>query len=229
MVEVDRPDLRLSVDALEMCILIGRATALLHEEPDLEPEERRHAAQRLVFEMKDLIDTMHLWLASLPEAWKPTQVNGLLTSEPIAFHTETSHGPMPRRLAIHHDMWLAYMLEYREVTELVMRESMIELFEMIEALSDSPDPQFFQDCIEQEVDEIKHITDAIIAQIPKFRYLAFNSKGPLQRSFERPELAGRFHSIFAMTIMDKAAHVPVEAKLIARWVFESVKVDYQLH
>lgn len=229
LVEIDRPDLRLSADALEMSVLIGRATALLHAEPDLEPEERLDAAKTLCGEMRELMDVMHMWLDSLPAGWKPRHLNGHMDGEPTAFYTSNKHGPMHQSLIIYHDIWLAYMLEFRDATEIVLRESLIELLQMVEALSDAPDLDNLQDCIQQEIDAIRRISNSIIEMIPKFKHLALTTKGSLQRSFARPELAGRFQSMFAMAVMEAADHVPLEDKAVAMWINDSIKIDYQLH
>ncbi|QIW94830.1 hypothetical protein AMS68_000348 [Peltaster fructicola] len=228
-VNTSKPDLHLSVTCVKLAVVCGQVNVLVHEDADLKLNEKVNRAKQLLADMRALKSGTDTWLANMPPAWMPQQRDGNLKQLPPTFVPASQYGPQPVHNMIFQDMELAAMLNFYQTTSIVAHECMIELYTLIDALSEDPDSEATENIIRLEKAAIVHLADTILATFPTFvKAAALAGPGVPKRSSARADLAGRFFALFSMLVFSRAEHVPQHAKTVARWVIESIQVDYAL-
>ena len=165
----------------------------------------------------------------MPPGWLPRMVDGSPPKMPANWVPPSRHGPQPIHYSMFSDMQMAAALNFYQTTNIVVHESKIELLELIKALSDDSKAEHFDQLIALEVQAVVALSNAIMATFPGFLLAAKLAGGRTpERSKNRADNAGRFFAMFSMPVFLKSEHVPEEHKFVARWLIDSIRVDYAL-
>lgn len=205
---VDRPDVHFSSDILHMSRLSAAAKSLTQNAWDSWTSSADEIGEftQIERESQDLIASIEKWTTKTYGVSKPrtittenvTQAHGLRDAFSIC------DPPYPRlNLHDHQDIWLAYKLNCHCASQIVFRESLVDLIKYKAGLQKQELGIDSTQRILAEQRAVEKLSEAIIRSYPLFLSV------PDQKSEESPSplqgrMAGRLFSIFPMWVIQRA-------------------------
>ena len=185
--------------------------------------------ERLLRDMQTLLISIETWTKSLTKTSKP-----LL--EPLDETTEgqwTSTVPIPLfKCPItlrYHDLWLAYMWNFHAASQIVLRESLVEITDNIARFqpgSHEAEEEMQRLHTEQRI-SIHALSSTIIRTFPQL--LGFMHKDTqVPYSLPQGQVAGRFFSLFAMSVVRAARFTSDEHKQSATDIINWINASHGL-
>lgn len=178
-------------------------------------------AEELLRTMRDVVVSMETWAAQLAAQWRPRRDETPSTQEEEAARgrqsTITFTPPFAHLPALHYsDPWLAYKWNFHAASQIVLRQSMVEL---MEHLSPSPRPDAERDVYAEEKAGLREATRKLAGSIIEscIPLLGFSSQGA---AYPRGKMARRFFAICAMWVVQRAKLASEEQRRTAGDVLE---------
>ena len=205
---IDRPDLHISADIMHMNVLSAAAKILTQniEDSGVESAEEIEKSRQLAHEGQDLVTSMEKWTSELSGVWKPKTINSRSIAQPNEMSCSSSlsipHFPCPRVLG-YQDIWLAYKLNCHYASQIVFRESLVDIIKYRAKLQNLELDLENVERIGAERHAVDGLSAAIIQSYPSLLGFTHQQSGephsPLQG-----RMAGRLFSIFPMWVIQKA-------------------------
>jgi len=128
---VDRPDNHISADVLHMNILSAAVKKLTQSSEDIGStlEEKVEQSTQLVRSIQDH-DSIESWTSAMTGVWKPEVTDPRHIARPREmdepFDLPIPHFPCPCVLS-YHNLWLAYLWNFHAASQIVLRESLVDV------------------------------------------------------------------------------------------------------
>jgi len=222
---VDRPDNHISADVLHMNILSAAVQKLARSSADIGSTsgEKVEQSRQLVRSIQDLIASMESWTLAMTGVWKPEVMEPRHITQPREmdepFDLPIPQFPCPRMLS-YHNLWLAYLWNFHAASQIVLRESLVEVINYSAMIhgDQGPDPERLER-IHREQEAVHRLSSVIIQSLPPL--LGFTHRHDLEpRSPPHGKMAGRSFSVCSMWVIQKARFTSPEHKHTASEVIK---------
>lgn len=224
MLDAGRPDIHVGADVLKITTLCAESKMLVQNRES--SEDLAQQAEDLLGRMRGLFHDMDAWTHSLANLWTSTMID----AAPIARYRQTDH-PLASftcpSLLNYSDNWIAYLWTFHTASQVVLRESVIELIDYRAQMRIRDVDASDKASIRQQEDEIEALAGSIIRSFPRLMGLT-DDAGEVQAAQSQGIMAGRFLALFAMNIVREAAHASPEHKLTASNVIQWVSKRHTL-
>jgi hypothetical protein len=204
---MDEPDLHMLSDILQMSIFSTEVERLQKISNDIGVElaETLDQARQLVLAIQDLITSIDQWTSEINKEWKPQAHDNHLIPQAWEID-EASETTLPRfpcpRFSSYCNIWMAYMRSFHYASQIILRESLIELINLNAILRGEGDPTVEEmQSIENQKHEVDVLSTSIIRSYPELLGIA-NRHG--LRPLPQGKMVGRFFSLFSMWVVQKA-------------------------
>lgn len=205
---LDMPDLHISADITRMSILIAAARKLLDathgNSPAASPTQQQ--AEQLASTIQDLLSSIENWTSAVPGAWRSlgSDADDVLQPpeelDPTRF--PIPQFPCPKKLD-YHDPWLAYMWNFHAASQIILRESLVDILEYCIAMSSQQDlmPDHTQHILNEQL-AVDQLSAGIIRSIPSLLHFTKQTQEPF--SFPQGRMVGRLFSLFPIGVVQRA-------------------------
>jgi hypothetical protein len=221
---VDRPDIHISADVLHMNILSAAVKKLTQSSEDIgsTSEEKVEQSRQLVRSIQDLIASIESWTSAMTGVWKPEVTDPRHIAQPREmdepFDLPIPHFPCPRMLS-YHNVWLAYLWNFHAASQIVLRESLVDVINYSATIQGREPDQENMERIHSEQEAVHRLSFAIIQSFPPL--LGFTHRhDPEPSSPPHGKMAGRFFSLCSMWVVQKAQFTSLEHKQTASEVIK---------
>ncbi|KAI1627483.1 hypothetical protein EDD37DRAFT_263033 [Exophiala viscosa] len=226
--DLDWVPLRIFSDIYKMNVLSSEANKLRQGENSRPiPRESIEQARQLADSTLLLLRSVETWPMMTIDHWKAETVDPNTISETDSL----PNLPMPQftcpRVLSYHDIWSAYMWSFHAASQIILRESLIDTFELI-GLSqlEAGDPED-TDQIQHQTEVIHRLSAVLIRSFPQL--LGFVHKDTSEGHFRlQGGTAGRALVLFPMRVLQMSSFSPPEHKQTALAVIEWVNSTYRL-
>ena len=179
---------------------------------------------------QDLIASIEKWTSELADTWsrKATDLDNISRPHKSREYFELSIPIIPRPSILdHHDVWLAYKLNCHSASQIVFRESLVDLIKYRARIQNQELDQDSLNYNRTQVRAVGTLSTAIIQSYPSF--LGFTHKNSEETlSPIQGRMAGRLFSIFPMWVIQRAQYTSDGHKRIASDVTEWINYRHGL-
>ncbi|ORY56412.1 uncharacterized protein BCR38DRAFT_469504 [Pseudomassariella vexata] len=195
------------------------------------PDAVLQRAKLLVSSIRELNASVDSWAAKLTGVWKPEVKDP--RSIPIS-QVEEGGFPVPRfpcpRFLSYHDICLAYLWNPHAASQLVLRESLVDVIRYISSLGplEEGDEAEAETFIEEEKAAVEWLSSVIIRSLPPLLGFTHRQEGRRPHSFTQGKMAGRLFSLFSMWVVERAQFTSVLHKQTAREVTAWINSSHRL-
>lgn len=151
-----QPDLHISTHVFEISKLCADAQGLL-DDPSKSADEFIHKTTALISECEE-------WMNHLPEQWRARKLR-----------TEIDF-PL-QEVSLHHDIWLAYMLNFHNASRICMREALLDVIANRQGLGSDED-------IQESTAVITELSKSLLETMPQLLGLVDFSGRPRQSEWD---------------------------------------------
>ncbi|KAK9236696.1 hypothetical protein V1525DRAFT_197763 [Lipomyces kononenkoae] len=219
----------ISVDVQQMNTFAAAAKNLTLDGEIAGPisSEKVEQARQLAQAIQDLISSIESWTAAVTDVWRPKTID-----PPYISDTDDSskfsipHFTCPRVLS-YHDIWLAYMWNFHAASQIILRESLVDVINYITSRQMQEPGLEDMERIQGEQDAVNRLSSILIRSFPQL--LGFthkNTSGPYLPA--QGKMAGRYFSLFSMCVVQRARSTPPEHKQSASEVIEWINSTHGL-
>jgi hypothetical protein len=224
-----QPDIHISADVLQMNTLSAAAKNLTQIN-DITPMEKVAQARQLVHAIQNLLTAAEKWTSQLNGVWKPDTIDPQQIVGPRE-PEERSNLPIPLftcpRFLSYHDVWLVYMWNWHAASQIVLRESLVDVINYSTTLQGKELDMEEIERIQNGRDAVDRLSAAIIRSIPMllgFTHRPSQGRGPAPQG----KMAGRFFSFFSLWVVQRANFTSLQHKETASQVIEWIKSTHRL-
>lgn len=210
------PDLHVCVDVEKMVVLCSAGRKLM-QESDAVHEAKR--ASELLKKMREVVDSMQSWGPQVDDGWRPQRVDIYPAKEGES--PATSRFTMSPMLQ-YSDPWLAYKWNFHAASQIVLRQSMVEIMEHSSNLQDVEEDSNAEEIAAMEEATIQLATTIIGSCVP---LLGFSKETSLHT---RGKMAKRFFAVCALWVVQQARFTSTEQKETATEVLEWIDRTHRL-
>ena len=227
---INRPDIHISADVLHMNILVAAVKKLTQDGKKTRSNtlERVEQASQLVDTIQSLLISVVSWTSAMTGVWKPQQVDSRHYKDAV---DDLSGSPIPvipcPRVLTYHDIWLAHMWTFHAASQIVLRESLGDVFNYITTLQGQLPDSGVMECIQKQREVVERLAGAIIRSIPTLLGIK-NDPQQDSQSVPRGRMAGRFFSLYSMWVVRRAKLTSLEHKDTASRVCEWIQSRHGL-
>lgn len=219
---IERPDLRICTDVLQMNDLSAIAKTLVQSTEVVETTRTANLnqARQLAQEMQDLIVSIEGWTSEMSGVWtaRVEDPQNIAQPQDVDESPEFQIPQFPHsRFLSYDDISLAYIWNFYAASQIVLRESLVDVIDYITTLQNrGPPDEDTMEIIEKQRNEVDVLSSNIIGSFPML--LGFT---PVQRGIGRlrlPQqgrLAGRLFALCSMWIIQRARFVSAQHKQTA--------------
>ncbi|KAL9106006.1 MAG: hypothetical protein Q9227_008914 [Pyrenula ochraceoflavens] len=229
---IDRPDIHISADVLHMNILSAAARKLTQSSGDdgAPALEKLEQARTLLNTMQELITAIDSWTSLTSGAWQPKNTDPQDIAQPPDVSSLTT-SPIPRfpcpNVLSYHELWLAYMWNFHAASQIVFRESLIDVINYGATMQGQALDVEDMERIQGERDAIDTLAATIIRSFPPL--LGFTHRDSREpNSLPQGRMAGRFFSLFSMWVVQRAQFTSAQHKQTASEVTQWINDSYGL-
>lgn len=227
---VNRPDLHISSDCLQMNVLCAAAKKLTDGQVGGTAGEKAQHAQQLIGAIRSLTNAMDGWTSHLKStAWGPriVDVDRLLPpTEAVGHHSTERYPPLPQpHILRYQDNWLAYIWNFHSASQIVLRESLVDVIEYYSDIADFEEPEYLEVATSQ-YDTVRSLSENIMESYPPL--LGFQEDPTEETCFARGKMAGRFFILFSMWVVQRAKFTTSEHKQLASRVTDWIKSSHRI-
>ncbi|KAK9365301.1 hypothetical protein V1509DRAFT_407381 [Lipomyces kononenkoae] len=221
--------LRISVDVQQMNTLAAAAKKLTLGSEVARPisSEKVEQARQLAQAIEDLISSIESWTATITDVWRPKTIDPHYISETdVSSKFSIPHFICPRLLS-YHDIWLAYMWNFHAASQIVLRESLVDVINYNTSRQMQEPGLEDMERVQREQDAVNRLSSILIRSFPQL--LGFTHKdtrGPYLPA--QGKMAGRYFSLFSMCVVQTARSTPPEHKQSASEVIEWINSTHGL-
>ena len=225
-----RPDLHIAADMLHMNTMSAELKNFIRAAQEtLEvPEYTILQAQQLASSTQDLITTVETWSRAVAEQWKPKQLDA---DQEVLSPIRRSSLPIPHfpcpKLLNYHDLWLAYMWNLHAAAQIVLRESLIELIDYIEAHSEqAPDLEGMTQIHQDQAFAVEQLSSAIVRSLPQLT--GFKHRHESNYTPHRGKMTGRLFALCSLRVVQQANWTSEVHKKTADEIVEWMRMRHGL-
>jgi hypothetical protein len=224
--DIDFLPLHISVDVQQMNALAAAAKKLTLGSAVARPisSEKVELARQLAQAIEALISSIKSWTAMTTDVWRPKTIDPHYMDVSSKF--PIPHFTCPQLLS-YHDIWLAYMWNFHAASQIVLRESLIDVINYT-ASGQMQEPGLEDmERIQREQDAVNRLSSILIRSFPQL--LGFTHKdtrGPYLPA--QGKMAGRYFSLFSMCVVQSARSTPPKHKQTASEVIEWINSTHGL-
>jgi hypothetical protein len=227
---MERPDLFICTHVLRMNVLCAVSRTLMQSATDDAATtsmrlEKLDRARQLVREMQEMTVTVENWASEMSRVW----VNAC-EEDATAIVAQGPSFPTPyfpySRLITYDDIWLAYIWNFYAASQVVLRESLIEMIEYTVALQGDGATLTAEDelAIQQQRDWVEVLSSTILKSFPQLLGFIYQSAAPGRPGVvHQGRMAGRLFALFSMWVVQKARFTSVQAKqtasTVVSWIY----------
>jgi len=221
---INIPELHISADILRMNILSAAAKKLIEsrENSSATSPEQIQQARELASAMQDLIASIDSWTPAISLIWKPkiAEPRDIAQpqeeNDPPEFMIPTF--PCPHMLS-YHDIWFAYTWNFYAASQIVLRESLIEVirYRSVTLQMQTPHIEDTQK-IHNEQLVVDRLSATIIRSIPWL--LGFTRQAHEPYTLPQGKMVGRLFSLFSLWVVKTAQFTPIQHKQTASDVIQ---------
>ncbi|KAK9234223.1 hypothetical protein V1525DRAFT_73587 [Lipomyces kononenkoae] len=184
-------------------------------------------ARQLVQAIQDLISSIEIWTSEIADEWRPKTLDSHYISE-MYYSSKFS---IPRltcpRLLSYHDIWLASIWNFHVASQIVLRESLVDVINYVTArnmqepgLTDMKRIQSEQNAVKKTVYHPHPVSPSALGlRTQRHSRAIFPAQG---------KMTGRFFALFPMRVMQRARFTQVELKQTASEVIEWINSSHGL-
>ena len=224
--------LHISADVQQMNALAAAAKKLTHDSEltNVSLVEKIERAKHLVRAMQDLITSIMSWTAAMTKAWSPEVIDPNNVLPPWEMDV-SSMFPIPSftcpQVLSYHDVWLSYMWNFHAASQIVLRESFVDVINFIAAMQARQPNEEEVDLIQHEQDAVNGLSATIIRSFPQLLgFIHKDTRAP--NSLPQGTMAGRFFSLFSMNVVQRSRFAPPEHKKTAAEVMAWINSTHGL-
>jgi hypothetical protein len=222
---MERPDLFICTHVLRMNVLSAVSRTLVQSVTDEDATksvrlEKLYRARQLVREMQEMTVTVENWASEMSRVWVNAQEEDAAAIVAQGPSFPTPNFPYPR-LITYDDIWLAYIWNFYAASQLVLRESLVEVIEYTVALRGDNATLTAQDelAIQQQRDWVDVLSAAILRSFPQLLGFVYRSAAPGRpRVAHQGRMAGRLFALFSMWVVRRAKFTSLQDKQSASTV-----------
>lgn len=221
---IDCPDLRIYSDVLHMNLLSASARRLTEQQSDTFTlsEETEQTVRQLVEQMESLNRQIEAWTSGMIGIWLPKIRNSL----DVHLDDDTQGYPIPKfpcpKTMLHHDIWLAYMWNFHGASQIIFRESLVDVLSIISETAEE------QELIQQQIEYVEQLASSIIQSFPMLLGFTHRHKRSGPSTLPQGKMAGRLFSLFSVWVVQRAKFASEEHKKTAREVMEWINARHGL-
>ncbi|KAH8899986.1 hypothetical protein GQ53DRAFT_676167 [Thozetella sp. PMI_491] len=232
---LERPDLRICGYVLHMNILSALAKILTQtaESDESMRIQKINEANRLAQEIQDLAATVESWTSEMTRIWNTKFEDPQSIARPQDVD-ESPNFPIPRfpypHLISYDDLWLAYIWNFYAASQIVLRESLVDVINYIATIQGQGEPdEDGKPITQKQRDWVDVLSNAIIGSFPML--LGFTVR---HEQIERPQLprqgrmAGRLFALFSMWAIQRANFTSAQHKQTAAEVVDWINSRHGL-
>ena len=228
--DLDRPEIHICSDVLQMTTLVAAAKRLVPLNASSSDLCAPHVANITDnrFDMQQLINSMDIWTSEVDSTWKPTPVD----TQSIARPLDVDH-PLAYFFCSHFltysDIWVAFMWNFHAACQIIMREAFIELTVCYQRVAN---PllccEDVQSSVEQQQAAIAGLAANIITSFPSLMSFATDQSSNFASAPRQGITVGRCLALFALQVVQKSRFASLEHKRAASKAIEWVQSQYTL-
>ena len=225
-VNLERPELHISADALRVTDLRAAAKHLLASEQS-EEEKVGHAIQ-IMQGIEDFLQDMDRWTSAMTGIWKPTSHDAQPALQPAEGPTEHPDHPLKHfmcpRIFRYIDIHLVGLWTFYSACQIVLRETFVQVMRF-NANFQIQDQQVNQERVEREQSAINELSGSIIRSFPPLMGFGAGSFPPPS---SQGMMVGQFSGLFAMDVIRAVEFTSSKHKNTARKVTEWIAASHKL-
>lgn len=226
-----RPDIHISADVLHMNILSAAVRRLI-ENKDNERLDWREQATDLLTSIYDFLRSVEQWTAHLDARWKPIEIDrsALIRPRSVTAEEATTLLPIEGPIRTFHDKWLAYMWNFHTASQIILRESLIELCQSCRDVASRQsllESDNNAELIATQKNYVRRLSTTIVSILPSL--LGFTDS-PREEALppQIGDMAGRYFCFYSMWIVQRAKYTLNEERDLAARVEQWIKRTHGL-
>ena len=230
---VDRPDIHVSADVLNMNSLSAAAKQLTQtgEDTEINAEQKLEKSTQLVQSMQTLLPLIDEWVSVTTGAWKPKVFDSTYTASVSTLDVPLSL-PLPHLpcsyLLDYHNVWLAYVWNFHAASQIVLRESLIDVVKYAASLQGQvPDDEDLAR-IRDQVKAVDRLAASIIRSVPPLIGLTQGPDPETGQSRQHGKMAGRLFLVCAMWAVRRAHYASAQHRQTASEVLAWITARHGL-
>lgn len=224
--DTGRPDIHISADVLHMNILSAAVRTVI-ENGDRAFLNWREQAVELTTSICDILDSVDSWTAHLGPRWKPIEIDRAALASPRSIDANEALSLLPSAGPVRtfHDKWLAYMWNFHMASQIILRESLIELCQC------SPISTRYQVATASDEDaeliatqkiHIRRLSKTIVSILPSLSGFT-DDRHEEALPPQIGSMAGRYSCFYSMWVVQRARYTLDEEKGLAARVEQWIK------
>lgn len=228
----NRPDIHMSVDIIHMNVLSASVKKLIESSGHVGSARMETVGQadEMVLRVDHLLALIQDWTSAISGSWKPRPEDAQHIGQPLEaetpFDRPMPHFPYPQMLN-HHDAWSAYHWNLHAASQIVLRESLIELIEYSASIQEEELDEEHVGRVQAEQGAVDSLSSLIVESYPWL--LGFTQRHDPERcSPPQGKMAARFFSLLPMWVVQKARFTSLLHKQTATEVVEWITSRHRL-
>ncbi|KAF2673700.1 hypothetical protein BT63DRAFT_431674 [Microthyrium microscopicum] len=231
---IDHPDLRVCSHVLHMNILSAAAKVLMRTPTDSEAIRiaKINQAMFMMQEMHTLILTIESFMTEMKGVWKATVGDPRNIRQPEDFE-ELHNFPIPQfpyqRILSYDDIWLAYIWNFYIASQIVLRESIVNVINYTTTLQGQQAPNEHDIAsIQTQRNWIEVLSAAVIESFPQLLGFTQEQGSGWPRMPQQGRMAGRLFALFSMWVIERAQFTSDQHKKTASEVVSWINARHGL-
>ena len=230
---INRPDIRVSADVLNMNSLSAEAKQLTQNSEDTNntAAERAGKAGQLARSMQDLLPPIDDWVSATTGVWRPEVLDSTYTAPVLALDAPLDL-PLPQLpcsyLLNYHNVWLAYVWNFHSASQIVLRESLIDVIRYGATLQGQDPDEEVAARIRDQVEAVDRLAASIIRSVPPLIGLTQGPDPETGQSRQHGKMAGRLFLVCAMWTVKRAQYASAEHRQTATEVLAWITARHGL-
>ncbi len=229
---IDHPDIHIYIDVQQMIILSFAArkwTTRSSPIASAELQEVLEQTKQRVHSILARIGSMEEWMSDLTGSWRPHVLdaeNNLDLEGPFDFGQVRFRCP---QYVKYHDAWRGSLWIFHAASQIVLRESLIDLIKYGATLQERQEPDADdEERLRVQRNAVADLCGMIIRSYPGFLGVTTIRPNPGLRCASQGQMIGRFNSLFSLSVVQMAKSAPSEHKETASKVIAWIHSNHGL-
>ncbi|KAK6383421.1 hypothetical protein LTS17_002713 [Exophiala oligosperma] len=224
--------LRISSNIHQINTIAAAVTKLIQSEQGIKSTvtKRREEAHKLIHSSQNLLASIEQWIADVGEKWRPKVVAGNCALQE-SDQDSPSHPSLPDflcpRMLNYSDIWLAYTWNFHAASQIVLRESLVDTVQFKNDLEMRESSTEDEELIRAQHQGVQRLSSSIIRSFPQLLGFVHGDVQP-PHALPQGKMAGRYFSLFSLSIVQRARFTSAEHKQTATEVLNWIKSSHQL-
>ena len=221
---VSLPDLHVCVDVEKMVVLCSAARKVVQDGggKEIQSAEGAMRAKELLETMREIVASMDEWSRQVDAVWLPRRTD----ADPAMVrksHQDTKPSFRRSQTLEYSDPWLAYKWNFHNASQIVLRQSMVEVMEYLSNHRHGQAQAQYQEEIAASRTTAKSLANTIIEScIP---LLGFSKDS---QAYPRGKMVRRFFALCAISVVQQARFASPEQKQTAKEVLDWIERSHRL-